>query len=541
MLGYAEGPQDLALGGTVERAAHRGPRAARRRRSLARRRPAEPLRQGLRAAARPRPPGGLAPGGRPRGSGGRGPGRRRPARGVPAPVPRQRAGARPRRGDHRPAASAPYAWSGSTRFPTTTNGKPDHAALARARPAAGACGSPPTEASPTAASVRDLLAVVLARPDATVDDSFVSLAGDSLSFVEASTRLAEHLGTLPQDWHRRSARDLAAAARPPRRRGWVPTEVPSLLRALAILAVVVTHCDLVLVPGGAHVLLAVAGYNLSRFALAGSTGRARVGRVLGSLAAIVVPAAAVDRRRRRGHRPVPVEHRPHAQPGRRVRAVDRRLAVLVHRGARAGVPARGGPDGGAGRGPAPRPGPVRLRRRRGDGHARAAVPAGRRRGRRNRALRGAGGALVHRPRLVGDHRHEREPAGPGGRPSRRCPCMASSATRNARRSSPWASRCCSSCRRCRCPGSSPSRSAVGAASFWIYVTHWQVYPPLEDSGHPVGRPGGVGAGGARRLGGLRAAAVGAAPFGGLRWRWLPTQLSRNRTANRESGVVSQQV
>jgi len=177
-------------------------------------------------------------------------------------------------------------------FPTTANGKPDHAALAEHTrllvPAAGW----PTEAPPTAASVRDLLAVVVARPDATVDDSFVSLAGDSLSFVEASTRLADHLGTLPQDWHRRSARDLAAAARPPRRRGWVPTEVPSLLRALAILAVVVTHCDLVLVPGGAHVLLAVAGFNLSRFVLAGSTGRVRVGRVLGALAAIVVPTAA---------------------------------------------------------------------------------------------------------------------------------------------------------------------------------------------------------------------------------------------------------
>jgi len=177
-------------------------------------------------------------------------------------------------------------------FPTTANGKPDHAALAKhARLLAPAAGWP-TEAPPTAASVRDLLAVVVARPDATVDDSFVSLAGDSLSFVEASTRLADHLGRLPQDWHRRSARDLAAAARPPRRRGWVPTEVPSLLRALAILAVVVTHCDLVLVPGGAHVLLAVAGFNLSRFVLAGSTGRVRVVRVLGALAAIVVPAAA---------------------------------------------------------------------------------------------------------------------------------------------------------------------------------------------------------------------------------------------------------
>ena len=23
------------------------------------------------------------------------------------------------------------------------------------------------------------------------------------------------------------------------------------------------------------------------------------------------------------------------------------------------------------------------------------------------------------------------------------------------------------------------------ASLWIYLTHWQVYPPLEDAGHPV--------------------------------------------------------
>jgi acyl-CoA synthetase (AMP-forming)/AMP-acid ligase II len=176
-------------------------------------------------------------------------------------------------------------------FPTTPNGKPDHAALAEHARLLRPATDRPTGAEPTPDSVRDLLAVVLARPDATADDSFVSLAGDSLSFVEASTRLADHLGALPPDWHRRSARHLAAAARPRRRRGWMPTEVPSLLRALAIVAVVVTHCDLVLVPGGAHVLLAVAGYNLSRFVLAGSRSQARVGRVLGALAAIVVPAS----------------------------------------------------------------------------------------------------------------------------------------------------------------------------------------------------------------------------------------------------------
>jgi acyl-CoA synthetase (AMP-forming)/AMP-acid ligase II len=93
MLGYAEGPQDLALGGTVEelRTGDLGRlgddglwRVVGRLSRFAKV-------YGLRLDLDRR--GGLAPGGRPRGSGGRRPGRRRPARGVPAPVPRQRAGA----------------------------------------------------------------------------------------------------------------------------------------------------------------------------------------------------------------------------------------------------------------------------------------------------------------------------------------------------------------------------------------------------------------------------------------------------------------
>ncbi|HMD10918.1 MAG TPA: hypothetical protein VKG90_01170, partial [Marmoricola sp.] len=80
---------------------------------------------------------------------------------------------------------------------------------------------------------------------------------------------------------------------------------------------------------------------------------------------------------------------------------------------------------------------------------------------------------------------------------------------------------------------------VSAASFWIYVTHWQVYPPLEDSGHPWAALV------ASVLVGL-AASAGYTRLRALRPRWTPgvvvsPQLSRNCTANHESGVVSQQV
>jgi hypothetical protein len=83
---------------------------------------------------------------------------------------------------------------------------------------------------------------------------------------------------------------------------------------------------------------------------------------------------------------------------------------------------------------------------------------------------------------------------------------------------------------------------VSAASFWIYVTHWQVYPPLEDSGHPwVALVASVLVGLAASAGYTRLRLVRP------RVRWaevgavVSQQLSRNCTANRESGVVSQQV
>ena len=417
-------------------------------------------------------------------------------------------------------------------FPTTANGKPDHAALAEhARLLVTAAGWP-TEARPTAASVRDLLAVVVARPDATVDDSFVSLAGDSLSFVEASTRLADHLGTLPQDWHRRSARDLAAAARPPRRRGWVPTEVPSLLRALAILAVVVTHCDLVLVPGGAHVLLAVAGYNLSRFVLAGSTGRVRVGRVLGALAGIVVPAAvwvaavaAVTGQYRwttalllnqvvgpeqwtddwqfwfiealalgfllvAGLLAVPALARTHDRAPFGFTGVVV-MATLALRYLLVGVEAGATERYAA---------PVVLWCIALGWWATTATST------RRRVLV-AVVAAVSVQGFFGDP--QREAVVTLGIallvfvPQVPLPRFGTHAVR-----------------------------LVSAASFWIYVTHWQVYPPLEDSGHPwAGLVASV-------LVGLAAAAC----YTRLRTtRPLSPQLSRNCTLELESGVVSQQV
>ncbi len=174
-------------------------------------------------------------------------------------------------------------------IPSTESGKCDYAALSR-HAAAEAASAQASEAD-AATSIRDLYAVALGRTDVIGSDTFTSLGGDSLSFVEVSTRLAHHLGHLPRNWPHLSIDELTRTTRR-QRRYTTPVEIGVLLRAVAITIVVVTHTDLWLIPGGAHVLLAVAGFNLARFTLRVDGRRDRARRIMVTLAAVAVPASA---------------------------------------------------------------------------------------------------------------------------------------------------------------------------------------------------------------------------------------------------------
>ena len=151
---------------------------------------------------------------------------------------------------------------------------------------------------------------MLGRPDATDADSFVGLGGDSLSYVELATRLADHFpDALPAGWHVRGIGELerlaAAADVPPDADGTAGTSTGTDRRAaphdvprhdgrapgLAILLIVASHVDLVGLEGGAHLLLALAGFNFARFQLSAPGGaRTRLRHGLAGLAQLVVPA-----------------------------------------------------------------------------------------------------------------------------------------------------------------------------------------------------------------------------------------------------------
>lgn len=196
-----------------------------------------------------------------------------------------------------------------TALPRTDSGKPCYTtvlALAgddrRAAPGSTLATTPIPAPTPAPAAtpgppsdVRRILAEETGHAVVGDDATFVSLGGDSLSYVATSVRLEGALGHLPRDWDTTPVRDLIGRAEPApgrwRRLRPRPVETTIALRAIAILLIVATHAHLVAIPGTAHVLVAVAGANLARFQLAGER-TARVRRQLRSIARVVVPSVA---------------------------------------------------------------------------------------------------------------------------------------------------------------------------------------------------------------------------------------------------------
>ena len=213
MLGYATSAADLARGADLTRAAHRRPgpcsdedgvfRVVGR---LARFAKVYGLRVDLDARRGRAAPGrGDGPGAATTTAGSRS---SRPGPPTPTAWPswsRTRPGCR--------GTSSASTWS--PELPLTSHGKRDDAPLRRL-----------LLAGPSAEHLRRRGAGRRARcgrctprcsgaPTRTLDDSFVSLRGDSLSFVEADVRLVELLGDVPPDWPRRTVRELGAARREP--------------------------------------------------------------------------------------------------------------------------------------------------------------------------------------------------------------------------------------------------------------------------------------------------------------------------------------
>lgn len=186
-------------------------------------------------------------------------------------------------------------------LPRLSSGKPDYQsvlALAEPEPAPEHEGEPATGLNPSRSEgpqdVRRIFAEQLEVTDVDGASTFVSLGGDSLSYVATSVRLENALGALPADWHLTPVAELERGKAPVRHRWrpFAPIETSIVLRAVAIILIIGTHIGLFHWEGTAHVLMAAAGYNFARFQLQGGGGK-RLRRQLGSLARIVLPSMAL--------------------------------------------------------------------------------------------------------------------------------------------------------------------------------------------------------------------------------------------------------
>ena len=99
-------------------------------------------------------------------------------------------------------------------------------------------------------------------------DSFESLGGDSLSYVQCSIAIEEALGRLPDGWEQMSLPELRAlGSDPDARRGrfrMISMESDILVRCGAILLILFQHA-LSGMQGGADILMTLAGFSWARF------------------------------------------------------------------------------------------------------------------------------------------------------------------------------------------------------------------------------------------------------------------------------------
>lgn len=178
-------------------------------------------------------------------------------------------------------------------IPVLSTGKPDYVAM---RSQLDAVPAPvDADGADRCSLVVSLYRTLLGRPDASARTSFVDLGGDSLSYVEVSVRLEELLGVLPDQWQRLTPAELvdALATQPTARQRprWRRLETNVAIRALAVILILANHTKLADLPGGAHTLLVIAGYNLARFQLTARPARERAAGIVRGAARIWAPSA----------------------------------------------------------------------------------------------------------------------------------------------------------------------------------------------------------------------------------------------------------
>ncbi|KAF0114130.1 MAG: rfbL protein [Rhodobacteraceae bacterium] len=154
-------------------------------------------------------------------------------------------------------------------LPVTATGKVQRRVLAE-QFALRKVTAPPSSAKGEITDVRSLFQHDFAGQDVSPEDTFETLGGDSLHYIQFSLSYEARFGPLPDAWEKLSVAQLQDHAKGSGISTWRSLESVTLTRAFFIICIVALHTEAFVYSsnwGAAYFLVMLAGYSVARFQL----------------------------------------------------------------------------------------------------------------------------------------------------------------------------------------------------------------------------------------------------------------------------------
>lgn len=130
----------------------------------------------------------------------------------------------------------------------------------------------------------------------TPDDSFETMGGDSLSYIQFSLGFEDRFGPLPSGWESLTVTQLEQNAAPGGAGFWRTLESATLTRAFFMICIVALHLETFVYSknwGAAYFLFMLCGYSVMRFQWPEISRTGKVGTIFGTVLRVAIPTLLV--------------------------------------------------------------------------------------------------------------------------------------------------------------------------------------------------------------------------------------------------------
>lgn len=197
------------------------------------------------------------------------------------------------------AASALSVWHMAA-LPMTSTGKPKRREISKAYAEQSApVAAAPAVNEPVDAEGPDVLHLFRSffhLKTVQPTDTFETLGGDSLNYIQFSMAFERRFGALPNGWQKMSVLDLQNSMKTAVKSFWRPLDSATLTRAFFMTCIVALHLDTFVYSanwGAAYFLYMLAGYSLVRFQWPEIDRTGSVKPILGTVMRVALPTLLV--------------------------------------------------------------------------------------------------------------------------------------------------------------------------------------------------------------------------------------------------------